>query len=236
MKKYTNIILIIFIVGLAIYIFNFKLRDGFSPGESPGENPPITVDPGKNSSSNLNRIVDAITTAFTATPPPPDDTADPNYQELSRDTTRKTVFSQDKCPPLQNTVDELPIDKQIKTLIDAHKTTMNTQLDKDIAKLDSILDALSRPEKLLVMNPNIKTVNEYGLPFAKMTYDACGNSILNLTVVQGPQGTMGFTGSAGLPGISGKEIQGDNGGKGSEGVNPFKDLSYKELPKWYKFQ
>ena len=235
MKKYA-ILYILSIVAIAI-IFGvmYKVREGLSPGSSPGSSPGnyvAPVDPGTDAVSSLKRIASAISSAFS---PPvldsPAASANPNYQNVADDTTQKTVFSQDKCGLPPNPVEELPIDKQMKEMIDKHKTTMMTQLDKYIAKLESINSALDNPEKLLALNPNFKTVNSFGLPLAKITYDACGNSILNLTLVQGNQGTPGNQGSQGLPGVDGNAT--NNGDKGINGTNPFKDLSFKELPKWY---
>jgi hypothetical protein len=239
MKNYTIVILIIIIFVIILYIYRAsKSKDGFTPGNSktpgPGQaiGPRIAVDPGADSVMNLNKIVNAITTAFTPKASPASTIAKPDYQQLASDPTQQTVFSQDKCGPTQIFQDELPIDKQMKELIGKHQATMNDSLDKYIAKLDAIIAALNQPQLLMSLNPNIKSTGPSGLPIAKFTYDACGNSILNLTLVQGDTGDVGTEqGESGLPGIA---IQGTVGGKGSVGSNPFQNTSFTELPKWYK--
>lgn len=230
--RYTNTLVVIAIIAVGLFIINyFSMREGLTP--APVLTPGVAKDPGQVAAENLTRIANAITSAF-APPSSPAGatTALPDYQELATDPTKKTVFSQDKCAPPQNLLDELPIDAQMKELIDKHQKTMTDSLDRYLAKLTAIDDALNQPKNLLYLNPNIKTEAPSGLPLSKITYDASLNNILNLTLVQGPDGLQGSIGSDGLPGNS---IEGGAGGKGSVGVNPFKNASFNELPKWYKY-
>ena len=244
MKFYYNILLLIGIIlgiFLAYSIFFKQIKEGATanPGpdtiNSPGTTAisvPVTSDSGLTASLNLNRIANAVAAAFAPTPPAAAPAgALPDYQTLAKNTVQKSFFSQDKCKPVQQPVEELPIDTQIQKLISTHVTTMNSRLDAYSQNLDSIIQALSNPKSILQLNPNIKYSVSTGLPVATITNDACGNNILNLTVVQGDPGKQGNSGSPGLPGIG---IQGKYGGKGENGTNPFANVSFNLLPKWYK--
>jgi hypothetical protein len=180
-------------------------------------------------SSNLNKIVDAITAAFTKSPPVANDQARPSYKIYSSDPSKKTVFSQDKCAPKQAAVTELPVDAQVKQLTEKHITTSNSQLDAYEKKLDAILEKLAHPEKLLMLNPNISTISQYGAPIATITYDAELNSLLNITV---PKGVNGQVGGTGIIGLIGNQLIGNNGGQGNEGTNPFSNNTTSTMPFW----
>jgi len=180
-------------------------------------------------SSNLNKIVDAITAAFTKSPPVANDQARPSYKIYASDPSKKTVFSQDKCAPKQAAVTELPVDAQVKQLTEKHITTSNSQLDAYEKKLDAILEKLAHPEKLLMLNPNISTISQYGAPIATITYDAELNSLLNITV---PKGVNGQVGGTGIVGLIGNQLIGNNGGQGNKGTNPFSNNTTSTMPFW----
>ena len=230
-------------VFLAYSIFFKQIKEGAttnpgpdtttnSPGTTAEMSVPVTSDSGLTANLNLNKIANAVAAAFTPTPPAKAPAGVlPDYQTLAKNTAQKSFFSQDKCKPVQQPVEELPIDTQIQKLVSTHVTTMNSSLDAYSQNLDSILQTLSNPKSILQLNPNIKYSVSTGLPVATITNDASGNNILNLTVVQGDSGIQGNSGLPGLPGIG---IQGKYGGKGENGANPFANTSFNLLPKWYK--
>ncbi len=239
MKKQI-LFLVILVLFMSLCFYLYSTREGFSApagslspagNSSPGD--PINVVAGSgDATANLNKIVNAITSAFIASPAP-QLVVPPDYQILANDPMKKTVFSQDKCAPPQNPVTELPIDTQMKEMIDKHKVTMNDSLDKYIAKLDNIISALEHPENLLSINTHLKSTVHTGLPLATITYDTNMNSLVNLTLTKGDPGETGDQGSVGLSGIS---AEGKVGNKGGLGQNPFQTVSVPELPKWYKYQ
>jgi hypothetical protein len=228
---------------LFIYYYFFNNKEGLEEEDSDGTTADGTTADGTTAdgttsggttaggttSSNLNKIVDAITAAFTASPPAANDQARPSYKIYASDPSQKNIFSQDKCEPKQSDVTELPVDKQVKQLTEAHITTSNSQLDAYEKKLDAILEKLAHPEKILMLNPNISTISQYGAPIATITYDAELNSLLNITV---PKGVNGQVGGTGIVGLIGNQLIGNNGDQGNEGTNPFSNNTTSTMPFW----